>query len=245
MPLSTAFDAVDVTRVGTLQTQVAARLATAGSLLEASQRLAQFIVETFAGSVELARVYATMPYVKLPPDDQRFVRRLVGDETNARLKPTTRVLSLLGTAGVEPEWNDRARSQGHRGIPLLDARSVEAIPMVARMLGELGVDLKVFDAPDIATRRLLGGINGLFYVEDAASALDRAGRRIIPADDFIARHGIRTVFGMGGSYLGGEVVVAIIFCREHVARETAERFGLLIQQFKISTTQLVGFDQIF
>ncbi|MCA1665582.1 MAG: hypothetical protein LC659_15165 [Myxococcales bacterium] len=199
---------------------------------------------TVTASVALARLYATVPFGSLPRDDRTFVTTLVGEDAK-RVHSSTPVMSLLGTRGAAAEWNDRKRSNGHRAIPLIDSRFVDALPMVARMLTDLGVDAQLFDAPEVDTRRFIGGLNGLFYVEDARSAVDKKGRRIIPAETFVQKQGIRTVFGMGGSYLGGEIAVAIFFCKELVSREAAERFALLIHQFKLSTTQLVGFGKIF
>lgn len=242
--MKTALASLDATAVAALEQPLAERLRPSASLRDASQRFISFIQEQFAGSVALARLYATVPYSLLPEDDRRFVRALVGAEAR-RIQPSTLIMSLLGTRGAAAEWNDRTLSKGHRGIPLIDARFVEALPMVARMMTELGVDASLFDAPEVDTRSFIGGINGLFYVEDARTAVDKSGRRIIPAETFVHHHGIRTVFGMGGSYLGGEIVVAILFCRELVSRQTAERFASLIHKFKLSTTQLVGFGKIF
>ena len=242
--MQSALANLTVTTVAALKPTLAARLAGAESVCDASQRFISFVYDEFSGSIALARLYATVPFASLPSDDRAFVEKLVGAEA-PRVAPSTLVMSLLGTRGVAGEWNDRTQSNGHRGIPLIDARFVDALPMIARMLTELGVDATMFDAPEVDTRRFIGGINGLFYVADARTAVDKKGRRIIPAETFVQKHGIHTVFGMGGSYLGGEMAVAIFFCREAVSRETAERFSLLIHEFKRSTTQLVGYGKIF
>ena len=242
--MSPSLATVDATTIAALQDTLGAELRGAYSLRDASQRFIGFVFQHFAGSIALARMYATVPFGLLPPDDRQFVRARSGSEAS-RLSSSTLVMSLLGTRGAAPEWNDRRTSLAHLGIPLIDARFVDALPMVARMLTELGVDPTLFDAPDLDTRRFIGGINGLFYVEDARIAVDKKGRRIIPAETFVQKHGIRTVFGMGGSYMGGEIAVAIFFCKELVTRQTAERFALLIHQFKLSTTQLVGYGRVF
>ncbi len=230
--------------VAGLQGELAIHLSEATSLLDASQRFASFLYESFPHSVPLVRVYGTVAAQQLPPEERAFIRELVGIELDARVLPATRILTLFGTRGVEIAWNDRTRSVGHRAIPLIDSAFIQAIPMVSSMLRELRIDPGGAVA-SVETKMLLGGHNGLFYVDDARTAADELGRRIIPAEGFVRQRSIRTVFGMGGSYMSGEAVVAILFCREKVSRDSAERFGKLIRQFKISTTKLVGFGRFF
>ncbi len=58
------------------------------------------------------------------------------------------VLSLLGTRGEDMRWNDRRNSQGHVGIPLVSADFIDAIPMMSRLLKELGLDLNWIASDD-------------------------------------------------------------------------------------------------
>ena len=227
-----------------LQKEVAAQLAGSETLLEAAQRFVAWLDEQFKNDLTLARLYATVPLRGLAGEDRSFVRRLLPE---GRVTPSEDMLalSLLGTAGMRPEWNVRTLSRGHLAIPLAGSAAVGAIPMVARLLTDFGINLADLDDPGIATRRFAGGLNGLFYVEDARTAKDREGRLIIPAQDFVEAYGVRTVFGMGGSYLGGTLVAGILFCRQRVARREAELCASLITAFKTATTRQVGFGRIF
>ena len=118
--------------------------------------------------------------------------------------------------------------------------------MVARLLKELGVELQwVDEAPSVNVRRLLGGFNGLFYVEDARSARDSLGRLIIPAQDFVQQYEVASVFGMGGVYPGGTLVTIIVFCREALPREQVEPLKTLVSIFKGETVRLVLAAKIF
>jgi hypothetical protein len=118
--------------------------------------------------------------------------------------------------------------------------------MVARLLKELGVDLSWLDAaPEVNARRMLGGFNGLFYVDDAASARDTQGRLIIPAQDFVAEEGVKTVFGMGGFYPDNTLVVIVVFAREHLRRSQVERLASLVTLFKGETFGLVRARKFF
>src|SRR5687768_14115284 len=63
----------------------------------------------------LIRFYKTRPFAELEPSLQTFATRVGG---GVALEPTTRCLTLVATAGLEPEWCDTSRSVGHQAIPL-------------------------------------------------------------------------------------------------------------------------------
>ena len=217
------------------------------ALENAAECVARQLYESYEATTALARVYAVVPYRELTPSVTAFVDQLAAKAgQTAQLRPDTPVLTLLATHGTKPEWRDRQKSHGHVGIPLVSAEFVQAIPMVARLLKELGVDLAWLDvAPDVNARRLLGGFNGLFFVDDAATAKDSFGRLIIPAQDFVAEEGIKTVFGMGGFYPDNTLIVMIVFARETLKRSQVERFTSLISLFKGETFGVVRARKFF
>lgn len=217
----------------------------APTLEHAARRVAKGIHERFSEVSVLTRVYALLKYADLPRDVSTFVDGLAKGDPS-RVGSSTPVLTLLGTHGVEDDWCDRHRSRGHKGIPLLSGAFVDAIPMLARLLRELGIDLSWLDeAPEVATRRLLGGFNGTFYVQDATTARDSQGRPIIPAADFVAQHGVKTVFGNGGFYPDGTLIVCIVFTRETLSRPSVERLASLISMLKGETFGLVRARKLF
>lgn len=210
------------------------RLETAPSLADACQTLSEALAEI--EPTALARVYAILPYRELPADVRGFVDELAG----APPPSTTRVLTLMGTAGRRPEWCDRRQSLGHQGIPLISASFVEAIPMLSRLLKELGFDLAWLDtAQDVFARKLIGGFNGIFYVADAKTARDANGRLVIPAVDFVAAENVETVFGMGGTNPDGTVLAWIVFTSAKVPRATVERLTSLLTMLKGETFRAV------
>ena len=223
------------------------RVGRAESLEEAAALVAQTLHERFTAGTILARVYAVIPYRELEPPVTAFVDDLAAktDETE-RMGPETLVLALLGTHGAESAWCDRRTSVGHRGIPLVSAAFVQKIPMVARLLKELGVDLAWLDAsPEVNARRLLGGFNGVFYVADAESVRDAQGRLVIPAQDFVAAHGVKTVFGMGGFYPDGTLLAIIVFSNEYLKRSQVETLTGLISMLKGETFGVVRGRRLF
>jgi hypothetical protein len=60
----------------------------------------------------------------------------------------------------------------------------------------------------------------------------------------VANHAVRTVFGMGGAYANGLLVIAIVFSTELLDPLTVARYPSLISNFKIATGPLVERDQL-
>lgn len=236
------FNSTQTKDVSKLQESMRDSMARATSLEAAAQSCVSAIYETYSESLVLARLYASIPFAQLPASNRAFVRSLAESKgVVAKLRDTTPVLTLLGTRGVMPAWNDRHNSQGHVGIPLVATSFVESIPMLARLLQELGVGLDWIDKQDIheVDRILAGGMCSLFHVDDAATAVDRLNRKIIPAQDFVQAHRVQTVFGMGGGYVGGAFASFIFFSRESIPRTTAQRLVPIVNVFKATTMPLV------
>ena len=154
---------------------------------DAAQVLVDAVYLQFKESVVLARMFVTVPYDSLPPSHRHFVRQQADNaEAAGGLKTATPVLSLVGTCGQEQSWNDRRRSTGHVGIPLISSTFVDAIPMIARLLKELGIPLDWVDSQDSTMiEKTMGRSAGLFFVEDATEATDHRGRKIITAQHFV------------------------------------------------------------
>lgn len=214
-------------------------------LTDAAQAFCQLLFETYAESLVLARLYGVVKADLLPQEDYDFASRVAKDAGIAMMNITP-VLNLLGTHGEERQWRDRRLSQNHRAIPLLGSNQVRRIPMVAGLLSDLGLDLGTLDTPNSDTTRvMLGGLNGLFYVPDARNERDDQGRLLIPDQQFVDQYGVKSVFGMGGSYLDGTHVVAILFCKESLPRRIVRRFSLLISHFKVATEGVVGAQDLY
>ena len=223
------------------------RIQRANYLEEAAQALACALHTEFRESVLLARVFVTVPFGDLPATNKRFVKMLVGStKARAELEATTPVLSLIGTHGQEDDWNERRKSKGHAGIPLISSSFVDAIPMISRLLKDLGVPVDWVDSHDSEMIvNTIGSAAGLFFVEKAATATDHQGRKIIAAQDFVSTHSVGSVFGIGGAYSRGDIIVIVVFCRDVFSRSVAERFLALGTLFISKTTSLMGPIRVF
>ena len=215
---------------------VGIELARTRCLQRAAQTFCERFYAEFAESAALVRVFATLPFSLLPAAENAFARAAAERAGQAALlEPATPVLTLLGTCGVEPAWRERRESRGHLAIPLLSDDVVAEIPMIARLLREIGFPALRSGPADWQFVKRLGGSDGLFFVGDAQTTTDENGRRIIPASDFVERYAIKTVFGFGGPLAGSIFLSAIVFCRQALMRSNAVRFVPLMEKLRAAT----------
>ena len=119
MPTFAASDWPDIER---LRRGLTERPAT--SVRVAAQGFAEDIQRTFSSAV-LVRVFVVVPFGDLPPKESAFAAALAKDAT--ALSPSTRVLSLLGTAGRARRERDsgaRLRQEVFRAERLWNGRRV-------------------------------------------------------------------------------------------------------------------------
>jgi hypothetical protein len=230
--------------IQTLHAAIDRSVGEATNMTDAAQAFAAAFASAFE-TVVLARVFFVLPMSALSAPE-RAAAHAAAKATGRTVADATPVLVLAGTAGREPAWNDRTRSQNHRAIPLVDPELVHGAPMIAELLASLSVELVGIsrDAP-AQLRALSGGLNARFYVPNARTTLDRHGRHVIAARDFVDRYAIETVFGMGGRYAGGALVAAIVFTTEPLAARDVDLFPSFIGTFKITTAALAETEHWF
>jgi len=224
------------------------QLAGCTALEDAAQEYMSILYEALSESIIMTRLFAAIPFEELPEPNKEFVRSLAQAKGISELiKDGTLVLSLLGSRGVRPEWNDRRNSQGHIGIPLASSDFIDKIPMMSRLLKQLGGGIDWIDTNDTKlVTKTFKDLNGVFFVRDAATEEDNKGRKIIAAQDFVEEEKVKTVFGVGGRYLGTSLFFTnIVFVREFLDKDRVERFMLQANKFKTATLRLVNKGKIF
>jgi hypothetical protein len=231
-----------------LQKKIRENIQGRAAVEEAAQKFTEVMYEAFQDSIVLVRLFAALPFEKLPAPNQAFVTKLATSQGIAHLvNDQMLVLSLLGTYGEEGTWRDRHSSRGHVGVPLASVDFIDRIPMMARLLREMGLELNWIDRQDTKiVAKTTGKMAGVFYVPDARTAVDQQGRSIISAQDFVNAYKVRTVFGLGGSYLTtGTFITIIIFTREALEKYRAEQFMFLVNEFKTATMHLLSSGKLF
>lgn len=235
-------------RVNVLGGKIRSEIRTCDYLEDAAQKFSELMYREFSNSIILTRVFVTIPFSKLPSDNQNFVIKIADSAgIRSQIRDNTLVLSLLGTQGQNEDWNNRRNSKKHAGIPLISDDFIDSISMMSRLLKELGIRLDWLADYDAGiVKKKLGRLSGLFYVQDAANTTDDRGRKVISAQDFVKTYNIKTVFGMGGGYsVRGIYSVMINFTKKNLPQRGAERFMTFINFFNGETGSLVADGKFF
>jgi hypothetical protein len=192
-------------------------------------------------SVVLVRLYVSIPFRELPTEEKEAAKRIGGMlGVESRITPHTEVLCLLATRGKSPEWNDRRLSQGHRALPLVDDAFVRSAPMLESLFSQVGITSPSDPGP---SERV--GIDGIFLVEDAASARDAEGRHIVPAQAFVEAHSIKSAFGFGGRYVTGRIMAVVAFANVTVEAADVRALASIGSSFRMSTSRRFFEKRIF
>ncbi|MGB0596824.1 MAG: response regulator [Rubripirellula sp.] len=173
----------------------------------------------------LVRIFHTERFDALEPELQAVAQAVV---PNQPLKPQTRCLVLRGTTGIKREWNDPKQSRGHRVIPLPSVQAVKELPMIQRMMQELGIEVgKLLDSSDDPLIR--ESYSSVFHIPDAK------GSEYLPAqENFVIPNEIRSVVGFGELMPTGDMFAVLCFSRVPIPHRTAVLFSHLSISVKLS-----------
>ena len=195
----------------------------ASSVQDVAQRIASYLYlqlgndRTGRQDCALVRCFLTRAYGALDPQSQDCARRALACGPGSL---DMKCLTLFGTAGERPEWNERNRSKRYRSIPLADKQVVSQFPMVSQLLQQLGVDFTSRRQPE--SDRPINQANHILNVFHVAEA---KGSLFLPAqDEFVIPFGIESVLGFGGVLPSTELFTVILFSKQKISRETAELF---------------------
>ena len=219
-----------------LADEIRGTVKTHAALEEAAQAVAETLYRSLVAAdgspaCALVRVYKAHRYDRLDGDLQEFATGVLGREPG----PDVRCLTLLGTAGDEPAWNDRRASTGHQAIPLPSEDFVRRLPMVAQLITQLGLEIgDVLSPPAEGAVHASQQSYDVFHVEHAA------GSPHLPAQDFVERYGIRSAVGFGGILLSGDFYAAVLFSKVLVDEGTARTLRILALPLRVALTPMVG-----
>jgi two-component system NtrC family sensor kinase len=230
------FSLSDMTRCGIALRKLGSN---ASSMEEVARRVVELLYRDLVlpGSSDhaaaLVRTFVTLPYSELQPEQQEFARHIL---PGVAATPAMKCLTLLATAGQEPEWNARTDSAGHQALPLPSEAGLARSPMIAQLIRQLGIEAGSLLKPDSSV--LLDSTQHTFNVFHVSDAL---GSPYIPAQSqFVVPYGIRSVIGFGGVLPPGELFATIIFARTAVTRDVAELFKPLALNVKVALLPFAG-----
>jgi signal transduction histidine kinase len=204
----------------------------AASLQATAERIVRYLYQDLrdahgARATALVRFFLTRPLGSLPAEYREVV---LSTGRNEPIPEETPCLSLLATAGLEPDWNSPPASPADLAIPLVDSRIGATAPMIGRLFEQFGVDLAAGSQP--GARVLPGDTQRTFKVFHVAQA---RGSADVPAQsDFVERYDICSVIAFGGLLASGDLFAVIAFTTVPVAAETAELFQPLALSTKLA-----------
>lgn len=174
----------------------------------------------------LVRFYRTINFADLDQSLQGFAASAMRP---TKPWPSMKCFTLMGTAGELPEWNSRQASAAHRAIPLSSRVAIERLPMVSRLIRDLGMSVDALvDPPPSEAISDPGVPLNVFYIQRAD------GHPSVPDQTFIREHGIQSVVAFGGSINASDLWTIIFFTRVEVRPEVAGLFRLLAVDVSIA-----------
>jgi hypothetical protein len=231
----THFTLADMVRCGS---ELRHRVSQSCTVEEAAQKATRCLYEHCRDktsnhrSCVLVRLFKTHPYGALSQELREIADSMAA---GAALTSDTKCLTLLASAGDEPQWNSRRTSKAHRCIPLISEAMVEEFPMIAQLIRQFGLTTAELlrMGPEII-KELDQRRFGVFHVPVAS------GSPFIPAQqDFVARCGIASTLGFGGMLPDGDLFVLIIFTRVAIPVSTAEMFRTVALNLKLGLLALL------
>jgi hypothetical protein len=179
----------------------------------------------------LVRFFMTCPFMELSAELQSAAQEIVSGRS---IVSTTKCLTLMATAGDEPQWNSRKSSTGHKAIPLVDRDFISRAPMISQLIHQFGLDVNMLLEPDPDILMDLEKTTfNVFYVPEAV------GSAHIPAQtEFVVPYQIKSVLGFGGMLPSGNLFAIILFTKTKVSPEAAELFKWISAYARISVASL-------
>ncbi|QHG18074.1 ATP-binding protein [Nostoc sp. ATCC 53789] len=205
----------------------------ANSMEEVGNHIVQYLynnlIDLKSGerSCALVRFFKTHSYGELPPKLQEYTHSFVSNDV---LENNLKCLTLLSTAGQQPEWNSRHKSEGHKVIPLFSKEMIAQIPMIFQLIQQLGLNLDVVVRPDLnLLTDLEQRMYNVFYVPDAL------GSSYIPSQtSFVIPYNIKSVVGVGGLLPSGNIFIIIMFLKVAIPRISVDLLRPLALNVKMT-----------
>lgn len=209
----------------------------AKSMEEMADQMVRYLYEhlidprTGESACALVRFFKTHPYRDLPETLQESACEILGSRS---VPPDTKCLTLLATAGDQPDWNKRSASAGHKAIPLVDKDFIERAPMISQLIRQFGIAVDAILEPD---PKLIVDLQrtkfNVFYVPEAL------GSAHIPTQkEFVIPYQIKSVLGFGGMLPSGHLFTIIMFSKIWFPFDTADLFRWVSAYARIAAVSL-------
>jgi hypothetical protein len=182
---------------------------------EGAQRIVDFLYDELVDddgrpACALIRLFKSHRFDALDDELREFAQRIAPEAANL---PNVRCLVLTATRGIEPQWNSRHSSTGHKAIPLMSEKMIDEAPMISQLIRQLGVPVSAVLRP--TPELLLDQREQSYNVFHVPTAL--GSPYIVAQESFVQPYGIASVLGFGGMVASGDLFAAILFSRSPIS----------------------------
>jgi hypothetical protein len=165
----------------------------------------------------LVRFFCTQDYDQLDEELKECADKLL---TDAQRTSKMKCLVNVATRGDLPAWNDPRLSRNHRVIPLPSEAIVLEMPMIAKLIVDMGMNINKVLVPH--GEIMIGKSEKDYNIFHIANAV---GSEFIPAqNEFVIPHKIKSVIGFGGTTNAGNMFAVILFSKVRLSTEIANSF---------------------
>ncbi len=205
----------------------------AASIEETAGRITRFLYTNLTTGPDedpacvLVRAFKTHPYSRLTPELQALVDAKLGGPPAS---PDMKCLTLLGSTGAVPGWNNPALSSRFRVIPLAGPDALKRLPMFAQLFTQFHIDLPhLQETPTSLLLNKHSTAFNTFHVPQAINSPYVPGQQ-----DFVVPFGVQSVFGCGGLLSTGDMFALILFSKIAVSKEIADLFQPIALSAKLT-----------
>jgi len=160
-----------------------------------------------------------------------------GSET-AAAGPRGVQLRLLTSAEEDPSWSGRRTAPDV--ISLSSARELRRSPMIAELVGQLGLDpQQLVDPEPTMLRELEERTYEVFFVPQAVGS-----HHVPEQDEVVIPYGVRSVLGVGTVLPDGTLFVVVLFSRASIPFAVVKAFAAVALSIKLALLPHVA-DEVF
>ncbi len=199
---------------------------------EVSDRIVRYLYEKFVDEQTDRSAFALVRFFKthLYADLEASLQQVVNAASPNLPRDTLKCLTLLATAGDQPQWDSRQASAGHQVIPLASEQIVAQSPMISQLIKQFGLEIGSVLSPD--PDLLVDLEQETFNVFHVPAAI--ASPYVPAQQEFVIPCGIQSVLGFGGMLPSGNIFAVILFSKVSISRNTADMFKTLALNTKMA-----------
>ena len=184
----------------------------------------------------LLRLFTIHLYRDLDRESQQSAQALL---EKGSIHPSTPCMTLLASAGLRPEWNDRRWDESQRAIPIAEQQITRRFPLLSRLLVKIGIGITPESLGLSVMRDATQQRTGVFLESIPEPSLSIRQEAGIPPP-----YPLSCIIGFGERLPSGSAFVGMLFSAVPIHEEQAARFSTIALSVKLAILPFDG-RQIF